>query len=79
MVDIIVPEDFASWKLTNPAPQQQVDYFKSNPKTRMPSSMWDDFYCDSVRHKGLCCGSCLSDEEYLGEPNFYDKCCCVDE
>lgn len=74
--DIVVPEDFAEWKLTNPTPQQQIDYFKSHPKIKMLYNMWNDFYVHSLQHRGLCCSSCLDDEEYLGQPNFDDKCCC---
>lgn len=77
--DIVVPEGFAAWKLTNPAPQQQIDYFKAHPKTRMPATMWDQFFVQSLEHKGLCCSSCIGDEEYLGQPNFDDKCCCRSE
>lgn len=77
MSDYIYPEDFAAWQLTNPTPQQQVDYFAAHPKTRMPGKQWDTFYSVTTQHKGFHCGSCLSDEEYNGYPNFDDKCCCI--
>lgn len=77
MTDITVPLDFAEWKLTNPTPQQQIDYFKEHSGIRIPTKMWDTFYCVSLEHMGFHCGSCLSDEEYLGTPNFDDKCCCL--
>ena len=75
--NIVVPQDFAAWKLTNPTPQEQIDYFKAHPDTKMPRKMWDAFYCSTLAHKGFHCGSCLSDAEYLGQPNFDDKCCCL--
>lgn len=77
MLDIVVPEDFAEWKLTNPTPEQQVEYFENHKDTKMPRSMWQEFYCVTTQHMGFHCDSCLSDEEYLGMPNFDDKCCCI--
>lgn len=74
--DIIVPKDFAEWQRSNPTPQQQIDYFKKHDKIRMPYEMWNKFYVHSLEHMGFCCSSCLGDEEYLGQPNFDDKCCC---
>lgn len=73
---VIVPEtlptDSKKWK----TPQDEVDYWEAHPETRMPLSMWEKYYCSSIQHRGFCCSSCLSDEEYLGMPNFDDKCCC---
>jgi hypothetical protein len=74
--DIVVPETLAQAKLKWKTPQDEVDYWKQHPKTRMPVKMWDEYYCSSILHRGLCCSSCLGEEEYLGQPNFDDKCCC---
>lgn len=77
--DITVPEGFAEWKLTNPSPQEQLDYFRSHTGIKMPSAMWNTFYCTTLEHRGFHCSGCMSDEEYNGWPNFDDMCCCLSE
>jgi len=74
--NIVVPDGFDKWQLLNPTPEQQIEYFRTHDKVRMSTVMWKKFYCQSLQHKGLCCSSCLGDEEYEGVPNFDDKCCC---
>ena len=77
--NIVVPEDFATWQQSNPSPQEQIDYFNKHDSIRMPLAMWDKFFVNTLQHKGFHCSSCLQDEEYLGQPNFDDKCCCRSE
>lgn len=80
MGNIVLPEDFANWKLTNPTPQEQIDYFNAHPKIQIPRKMWDEFYSVSLEHRGFHCSSCKSDEAYNNYvPNFEDKCCCLSE
>lgn len=77
--DIVVPEGFDKWQLSNPKPVEQIVYFTEHKSIKMPIAMWDKFFCSSLQHRGFHCSSCLSDEEYLGQPNFDDKCCCRSE
>lgn len=77
---IKLPQGFDEWQLTNPTPQEQVDYFNKYPNIRLPIKQWDTFYCVSIEHKGFHCSSCKSDEEYNNyTPNFDDRCCCLSE
>jgi hypothetical protein len=42
---------------------------------------WDDYYCQSEHHRGLCCGSCYGEYEdgYQGGGVIADGwCCCRD-
>lgn len=72
--DIIVPIELATFRPKTP--REEIDFFAKYPDTVMPYDQWERFYCVSTQHRGLHCGSCLSDEEYLGVANFDDKCCC---
>ncbi len=69
-----LPEELATFRPNSP--QEEIDFFARYPRTKMTDKEWDRFYCVSTQHRGLHCGSCLSDEEYFGMPNFDDKCCC---
>ena len=77
--DIVLPEDLPEARRKWKTRQDEVDYWTAHPKTRLPSEIWGQYYCVSTQHRGLHCGSCLSDEEYTGQPNFDDMCCCKAE
>jgi hypothetical protein len=61
--------------------EEQVEWFQigDGKDSRMPHDEWERFYVTSTRHRGMCCQSCLTDEEVNGWANFDDKCCCRDD
>jgi len=68
------PAVVAKW-----APRSQLRWFRRfyDELTAMRFEEWARFYCESVEHRGICCVSCRSDEDYFGWPVYDDHCCCV--
>jgi hypothetical protein len=68
--------DVPTFVLTLP-PQEQIEWFRDNNPVWLAPKTWDDYYVDSVQHKGLCCSSCISDYVYEERwPHPDDACCC---
>lgn len=65
------PAIVAKW-----GPKSQIRWFRRFPGLILPHAVWDQFHSSSSEHKGLCCDSCADDEEWYGEPQFDDHCCC---
>lgn len=67
-----VPEIVGRW-----GPKSQLRWFERFRRDLYGSQAVRlyDFYCESVEHKGYCCGSCMS-EEYDGDKPYDDYCCC---
>ena len=67
-----VPDVVAKW-----GPRSQRRWFRryNGQLQAMPHSEWARFYCSSEEHRGLCCGSCLDDDE-MGYGSGIDECCC---
>lgn len=66
-----VPEIVAKW-----AAASQLRWFArfSGELTPALAADWEPFHCSSDAHRGVCCASCLSDEE----DGYWDgpTCCC---
>jgi len=63
-------------------PPTQIRWFKRFGEQLGKRKDWDDYYCQSEHHRGLCCGSCYSEYEdgYQGGGVMVDGwCCCRDE
>lgn len=67
-VDGAPPEIIQKW-----APASQLRWFARfhDQLIPQPNILWNNFYCESKDHRGLCCISCIEDCEYLK-----DVCCC---
>lgn len=72
-IDGRVPDVVAKW-----GPRSQLRWFRRFGAELRPlrAEEWTRFYCDSTQHRGLCCSSCLQDEEIEGAPVYDDFCCC---
>lgn len=66
------PEVVARW-----GPKSQFRWFGrfQGELKPMPYREWENFYCDSPQHRGLCCASCIEDKN-TGYGDDIEDCCC---
>jgi len=72
--DFIIPKPMDPRLLTTIAPAVAKAAIESGVAQHIIKD-WDEYYCDSVEHRGLCCFSCIDDYEY-GDGHSDDDCCC---
>lgn len=67
----VIPETVAEWE-----PAEQLRWFEVHTAEigAQLSSVWDRYYCVTVKHCGLCCESCQDDAD-MGYSEL-DECCC---
>lgn len=68
-----IPDVVAKW-----GPRSQLRWFRRFGAELGRRKDWDRYYCQSDRHRDLCCYSC-ADEGDLGVQGFGEYCCCQDE
>lgn len=71
-VNGFIPDVVAKWGV-----RSQQRWFRRfrNQVAAQPYSRWALFYCDSAEHLGLCCPSCIGDQEE-GYYDMWEHCCC---
>lgn len=66
------PSVIAKWG----AASQRRWFERFRNDVKMTHQEWDQFFVNSSEHRGLCCESCMTEEEHFGVPVFDDHCCC---
>lgn len=68
-----VPDVIAKW-----GPRSQNRWFRrySGQLAPMPHARWDLFWVHSDQHRGLCCDSCIEDENDGYGSMRPEHCCC---
>ncbi len=69
-----VPDVVAKW-----GPRSQLRWFVRfrGQYAPQPHKRWELFYIDSEQHRGLCCTSCVEDEQDGFGSMGPEHCCCL--
>ena len=66
------PEGIEKW-----GPKSQVRWFhRFYGQVLGTHAYWNDYYIDSTQHRGLCCESCMEDEQNGYRDWDEEVCCC---